>query len=117
MEQQNPEMEVSQTPPTPQPIPTPMPTPNPQTTVIVNQTEKKSNGVGLGGFILALIALFLGWVPILGWILWLVGAILSVVGLFKVPRGFAIAGTIISFIGIILLIVVFAGLAGASAFM
>jgi len=85
-------------------------------TVIINQTEKKSNGVGVAGFILALLALFLGWIPILGWILWVLGLILSFVGVFRKPRGIAIAGLIISLIGIVLLIVVFtAGFAAISA--
>ena len=59
-------------------------TQNPQSqsgqTVIIQQSDKKSNGVGTSGFVLALIALFLGWVPFLGWILWLLGLILSFVG-------------------------------------
>ncbi len=84
-------------------------------TVVVNQSEKKSNGVGTAGFILALLALFLGWVPILGWILWVLGLILSFVGVFKQPRGLSIAGLIISLIGIILLLVVFAGVLGGAA--
>lgn len=84
-------------------------------TVVVNQSEKKSNGVGLAGFVLALLALFLGWVPILGWILWVLGLILSFVGVFKEPRGMAIAGLVISLIGIILLLVVFAGIIGGAA--
>ncbi|MFA8449092.1 MAG: hypothetical protein ACEPOW_00185 [Bacteroidales bacterium] len=80
--------------------------------------EKKSNGVGVAGFILAIISLLVGWIPVLGWIIWLVGAILSIVGVFKKPKGFAIAGLIISFIGLITLITVFgAALKTASAFM
>ena len=78
-----------------------------QQTVII---QPKSNGVGVTGFIIALIALFLGWIPVFGWILWLLGLILSFAGIFKKPRGFAIAGLIISLIGIILLIFIFAGL-------
>lgn len=39
------------------------------------------------------------------------GVILSIIGLFKKPRGLAIAGVIISFLGLILLLLVFAGLA------
>ena len=42
---------------------------NTKQTIIVNQIEKKSNGIGTAGFVLALIALFLGWVPLLGWII------------------------------------------------
>ena len=86
--------------------------------VIINQTEKKSNGVGTAGFVLALIAVFLGWVPVLGWIIWLLGLILSFVGVFKQPKGLAIAGLVISLIGIILLLTVFGTiLGGAAAFL
>ena len=83
-------------------------------TIIVNQVEKKSNGVGTAGFVLALIALFVGWVPVLGWIVWLLGLILSFVGVFKKPKGLSIAGLVISLIGIILLVLVF-GAIGAAA--
>lgn len=76
-------------------------------TIIINQQESKSNGTGTAGFVLALIALFLGWIPIIGWLIWMLGAILSFVGVFKAPRGLAIAGLVISFIGIILLIFIF----------
>jgi hypothetical protein len=86
----------------------------PGTTVII-QTEK-SNGIGTAGFVLALIALFLGWVPFLGWIIWMLGLIFSAVGVFKQPKGLAIAGLVISLIGIILLIVVFGAILGAAAF-
>ncbi|MDD2278588.1 MAG: hypothetical protein PHS05_05965 [Bacteroidales bacterium] len=96
-------------------------TQNPQSqsgqTVIIQQSDKKSNGVGTSGFVLALIALFLGWVPFLGWILWLLGLILSFVGVFKEPKGLAIAGLVISLIGIILLITVFGAILGGAAFL
>ncbi|MBP6914422.1 hypothetical protein KBB74_02920 [Candidatus Parcubacteria bacterium] len=91
---------------------------NPQgQTVIINQTEKKSNGIGTAGFVLALIAIFLGWVPVLGWILWLLGLIFSFVGVFKTPKGLSIAGLVISLIGIILLITVFGAILGGAAFL
>lgn len=92
---------------------------NPQgQTVIINHIEKRSNGVGTAGFVLALIALFLGWVPILGWIIWLLGLILSFAGIFKKPRGLAIAGLVISLIGFILLLTVFGAiLSSAAAFL
>lgn len=86
----------------------------PAQTVIVNQVEKKSNGMGTAGFVLALIALFLGWVPIVGWLVWILGLIFSFIGVFKTPKGLAIAGLIISLIGIILLIVVFGMIGGAA---
>ena len=81
-------------------------------TVIINAPEHKSNGTGTAGFVLALIALFLGWIPVLGWIVWLLGLILSCAGLFKEPKGLAIAGFVISLVDLLLLIAVFGALAG-----
>ncbi len=83
-------------------------------TIIVQQTEKKSNGIGTAGFILALLSLFLGWIPVLGWIMWLLGLILSAVGMTKKPKGLAIAGLVISLIGIVFLLLFFSA-AGAVA--
>lgn len=84
--------------------------------VIINQIDKKTNGIGTAGFVLALIAIFLGWVPVLGWILWLLGLIFSIVGIFREPKGFAIAGLVLSLIGIIFLLTVFGAImAGAAA--
>lgn len=83
-------------------------------TIIVNQVEKKSNGLGTAGFILSLMALFVGWVPFFGWLIWILGLIFSFIGVFKTPRGLAIAGLVISFIGIILLVLVFAGISAAA---
>lgn len=76
----------------------------PNQTIIINQNENKSNGVGTAGFILALIAFFLCWVPVLDWILWILGLILSGVGVAKRPRGLAIAGLAISLVSFIILI-------------
>jgi hypothetical protein len=75
----------------------------------VNQTiiikdGRKTNGLATAGFVLALIGLFLSWVPVLGWIVWLLGLIFSFAGMFKSPRGLAIAGFIISLIDLIILI-------------
>lgn len=64
--------------------------------------EKKGNGLGTTGFVLALIALLLCWIPILNWILWILGVIFSLIGVFRPKRGLAIAGLIISFIVLII---------------
>lgn len=82
-------------------------------TIFIEQGNK-TNGIGIAGFVLALLGLFLGWIPVLGWIIWLLGVVFSIVGIFKKPKGFAIAGLVISFIGVIIL-VGFAGLIGAAA--
>ena len=73
--------------------------------------QSKTNGLGITGFVLAIIAVFLGWIPILGWIMWALGLIFSAVGVFRTPKGLAIAGLVISLIDLILLLVVFASLA------
>ncbi len=77
---------------------------------IVIQQQNSSNGTGVAGFVLAILGIFLGWIPVLGWILWFLGLILSFIGVFKKPNGLAIAGLIISLIGILIIIFFFAGL-------
>ena len=67
-------------------------------TILVREQRYKSNGLGTTGFITSLLGLLLSWVPVLGWILWLVGALLSLIGVFKSPRGLAITGLILSLI-------------------
>lgn len=79
-------------------------------TVIVQ--GNRSNGIGTAGFVFALIAFFVCWVPVVDIIVWFLGALFSFIGLFKAPRGLAIAGFIISFIGIIILVTFFGALIG-----
>lgn len=67
-------------------------------TILVREQRYKSNGLGTAGFITSLLGQLLSWVPVLGWILWLVGALLSLIGVFKSPRGLAITGIILSLI-------------------
>lgn len=80
----------------------------------VNLSQKKSNGIGTAGFVLSLIALFFGWVPFLGWVIWVLGLVFSSVGMFRSPKGLSIAGLVISLIGIVFLILFF-GMIGAVA--
>lgn len=87
---------------------------NNQTTVIVQQSGK-SNGLGTAGFVLALLAIFLGWIPGFGWILWLLGLIFSFCGIFKSPRGLAITGLVLSFIGLFILIALYGAIGAALA--
>ncbi|PKO95721.1 MAG: hypothetical protein CVU12_08650 [Bacteroidetes bacterium HGW-Bacteroidetes-7] len=87
----------------------------PGQTFIINQQVNEKNGVGTAGFVLAIFGVILGWVPVIGWILWLLGLILSIVGVTRNPKGLAIAGLVISLIGIILLIAVFGAILGGAA--
>lgn len=79
-------------------------------TIIINQEKSASNGIGTAGFVMALIGLFLSWVPVLGWIIWFLGVVFSFVGVFRTPKGLSIAGLVISFIGLIILSIVVAGI-------
>lgn len=81
-------------------------------TIIINQQEWRSmNGLGTAGFILALLGLIFSWVPGLGWVLWALGLIFSFVGIFRTPRGLAIAGLVISCIALIVLIILVSAIA------
>lgn len=73
-------------------------------TIIIREESRKSNGLGTAEFVLALLALLGCWVPVLNWILWLLGFIFSFIGIFKSPRGLAIAGLCISLVDLIPLI-------------
>ena len=64
-------------------------------TILIREQRYKSNGMGTAGFVLALLSLLLAWVPVLGWILWLLGVVFSLIGLFKSPRGLAIVGIVL----------------------
>lgn len=79
--------------------------------IIINQ--QSSNGIGTAGFVISLVTLLLGWIPVFGWVLWVIGLILSAVGMTKKPRGLAIAGLVISLIGIVFLLVIFGAIVSA----
>ncbi|MDG1742895.1 MAG: hypothetical protein P8H43_09985 [Crocinitomicaceae bacterium] len=72
----------------------------------MSNQEKSSNGIGLAGFIVSLVGLFTAWVPIVGWIIVIVGAILSAVGLTKEPKTFAIVGIILSGLSVLWILAV-----------
>lgn len=86
-----------------------------QPTFVIQQAPAASNAMGTAGFIIALVTIFLFWIPVLGWILWLLGLIFSGIGVMRKPKGLAIAGLVISLIGLILLIVVLGLFAAAVA--
>lgn len=96
--------------PTPQPVyASQQPQQANQTTVVVN--EQKSNGIGVAGFVFALMGIILSWVPVVDFIIWFLGLLFSFIGLFKAPRGLAITGFILSIISIIIIIAIFGSIA------
>ncbi|WP_258115384.1 PT domain-containing protein [Levilactobacillus yiduensis] len=101
--------------PTVEPIAQPTAQPDGQSTgntVYIQQSQQQSNGLGTAGFILALISLFTSIIPIVDWVVWFLGALFSFIGLFRKPRGLAIAGFVISFIGVIIILTLAATIAG-----
>ena len=94
-----------------QPQPTVAPNVSNTTTVIVEGSH--SNSIGIAGFVFALLGLIFCWVPGIDLILWFLGLVFSIIGLFKTPRGMAIAGFILSFVVIIAIIVVLGSFAAA----
>ncbi len=68
------------------------------------QPVRQKNGPGSAGLVLSILGLVLCWVPIANLILWFLGFLFSFIGVFKRPRGKAIAGLIISVITVIVLV-------------
>ncbi len=89
--------------------------PTERQTIIIQPPVQDSNPLGTAGFVLSIVAILLACIPFLGFIIWLLGLIFSIIGATKQPKGFAIAGLIISLIGLILLILMIVGLFGLSA--
>lgn len=85
----------------------------PRPSVIVQPARESSNGIGTAGFVLSLLTFVLGWVPVLSWILWILGLIFSAIGMSKKPRGLAIAGFIISLIDLLFILLLFGIIAAA----
>ena len=78
--------------------------------------EKRTNGLGIAGFIVSLIGLILSWIPVVnifGIVLCGIGFLLCFIGLFLKNRkkGMAIVGLIFSIIGSGLFFLVYAGIA------
>lgn len=91
------------------PAPPPYGVPYPQ--------PRRSNGVGTAGFVVTLVNMFLGFIPVVNFlcfILWPLGLILSIIGMLKSPRGLAIAGFVLSLLGVIVVLFFFMLGAGAA---
>lgn len=80
--------------------------PNPYQQPVYQQVYQRprNNGLGIAGFVLALCAWIFSWVPVVNLLTWILGLVFSFIGMFKAPRGLAIAGFVISVIGIVILV-------------
>lgn len=73
--------------------------------------SNSTNTMGILGFIFSLLGLFIGFIPIFGWIIWVLGLVFSCIGLGRRPRALAVAGLIIS-VAVVAILVVFAAIIG-----
>ena len=75
--------------------------------------KKETNGVAIAGLITSIVALICSPIPLLCWVLWIVGLILSCVGLGKkTHKKLAVTGLLLSIIDfIVLIIMLFVGVA------
>ena len=78
------------------------------------QTAQPSNGLGTAGFVLGLIGLLFSFIPVIGVVAWplvILGIVFSAVGMSKASKGratnkgLAIAGLVVSIVGLIICIV------------
>ena len=90
--------------------------PPPYTQPYYNEPQpSRTNGLGITGFILALVSLLLGWIPVLGWIVWLLGLIFSFIGIFRRPRGLAIAGLILCLLALFVILFLYGSVASLAS--
>jgi hypothetical protein len=75
------------------------------------QLVSQKNGFGNAGLVLSILGLALFWIPLVNLVLWFLGLLFSFIGVFRRPKGKAIAGLIISGVCAVMLICI-----GASIF-
>ncbi len=80
--------------------------PQPQTATAQPQPVRRKNGPAKAGLVLSILGLALCWIPFANFILWFLGFLFSFIGVFKSPRGKAIAGLIISVVSVVVIILV-----------
>jgi hypothetical protein len=87
---------------------------------MTSQVAPTSNGMAIAGMVLAICAVVVSWLPGVNFVCWLLGLIFSIVGLRNANRGapyrgMAIAGLVISLVGIvsIIILVVIIGIGAA----
>ena len=100
-------------PPVQPPVTPIQPSAQPQAAAAQPQPVSRKNGISTAGLVLSIVGLALCWVPGVNLVLWFLGFLFSFIGIFKRPKGKAIAGLIISAISIVVIILVY-GLYGSA---
>lgn len=68
------------------------------------QPAKSKNGIGTTGLVFSIVSLVFCWVPFLDLLFWFFGFLFSFIGVFKRPKGVAIAGLVIAVISLVTII-------------
>ena len=82
---------------------------------VQHEIKKTTNGIGIAGFITSIFGLILFCVPIISTVFWLLGVVLSIIGMTRKPKSLAIAGLIISSVSFLLWILSLIGLLSLSS--
>ena len=88
-----------------------------QPVVAVPAEPKKSSGMAIAGLILGIFSVILCLIPVVSWIIGLLGLIFSIIGIAKKnggAKGAAIAGLVLTILGAILSIVFYGAVLGSS---
>ena len=88
-----------------------------QPVVAVPAQPRKSSGMAIAGLIMGIFTLIFCWVPVVSWILGLLGLIFSIIGIAKKnggAKGAAIAGLVLTILGAILGIALYGLVLGTS---
>ena len=85
----------------------------PQAAVAQPQVAKRKNGIGTTGLVFSILSLVFCWVPFLDLLFWFLGFLFSFIGVFKRPKGVAIAGLVIAVISLVVIICLWAALGTA----
>ena len=80
----------------------------PQPAAVEPQPVRRKNGIATAGLVLSIVGLALCWFPFVNLVLWFLGILFSFIGVFKRPRGKAIAGLIISVVSIVVILIIYA---------
>lgn len=79
----------------------------PQPVSSQTQPVRKRNGMANAGLVLSILGLALCWIPYTNVTLWVLGFVFSFIGVFKSPKGKAIAGLIISGVTVVVYVLVY----------
>ena len=71
---------------------------------LLTHENPESNSLGLAGMVLSILGCMLGWIPVFGWVVWVLGLVFSSIGMNRQPKLFALIGLVISLLSLLIII-------------